>query len=98
MVLWGRAPRAIPKAPCSTGPVVSLHMESHKIATLRPDWEGHLSQLQLAYIDPGAGSIVLQLLLAGLAGVAVLARSLARRFRSRLTQRRKDTREPDAKG
>ena len=37
--------------------------------------------LSFAYLDPGTGSLVLQALLAGAAGVAVFWRQLTRRFR-----------------
>lgn len=38
----------------------------------------------LAYIDPGAGSILLQAVLGGVAGVAVLVRMYGQRLRDRL--------------
>jgi hypothetical protein len=38
----------------------------------------------LAYIDPGAGSILLQAMLGGAAGVAVLVRMYSQRLRDRL--------------
>ena len=37
--------------------------------------------LSFAYLDPGTGSLVLQALVAGAAGVAVFWRQLTRRFR-----------------
>ena len=47
-----------------------------------------MSDLVLAYIDPGAGSVALQLLLAGFAGVALVARTVVRRIRERILRRR----------
>jgi len=44
-----------------------------------------LRNLVLAYLDPGAGSILLQLLLAGVAGAGILARTLWGRFRRKRT-------------
>jgi hypothetical protein len=41
----------------------------------------------LAYLDPGSGSVLLQLLLGGAAGVAVAARLLWQRLRRRLLGR-----------
>jgi hypothetical protein len=52
--------------------------------------------LVLAYIDPGAGSVALQLLLAGLTGVAVVARTVVRRIRERIQKRRAPKAPPDA--
>ena len=57
---------------------------------------GTLQELVLAYIDPGAGSIALQLLLAGAAGVAIFARTLVRRIRERMFKRRTHTPPTDA--
>jgi hypothetical protein len=37
--------------------------------------------LILGYLDPGTGSLIMQALLAGAAGVAVLWKTTARRFR-----------------
>ena len=37
--------------------------------------------LSFAYLDPGTGSLVLQALLAGAAGVAVFWKQITRRFR-----------------
>jgi hypothetical protein len=51
--------------------------------------------LVLAYIDPGAGAVALQLLLAGVAGLAIAARMLARRLRDRILKR---TTKPPAPG
>jgi hypothetical protein len=42
----------------------------------------------LAYIDPGAGSFVLQAIVATLAGVALAARSFWRKLFARLRPRR----------
>jgi hypothetical protein len=36
-----------------------------------------------AYLDPGTGSLIMQALLAGAAGVAVLWKTTAQRFRSK---------------
>ena len=54
-----------------------------------------MRNLVLAYIDPGAGSVALQLLLAGVAGLAIAARMLARRLRDRILKR---TTKPPAPG
>ena len=39
-----------------------------------------LAGLQLAYLDPGTGAMVLQLILAGVAGVVVFFKYQGRRF------------------
>ncbi len=46
-----------------------------------------MDSLVLAYIDPGAGSAVLQLLLAGLAGTGVLFRLIDRRLKEKFWRR-----------
>jgi hypothetical protein len=43
-----------------------------------------------AYLDPGSGSMLVQLLLGGVAGLAVIARLGWRRLRERLRPRRLD--------
>lgn len=43
----------------------------------------------LAYLDPGAGSLLLQLLVAGAAGLAVFLRLQGRRLLALLRRRRK---------
>jgi hypothetical protein len=48
----------------------------------------------LAYIDPGSGSMLLQMLLGGVAGVAVAVRMYWHRLRGFFGFRSKDT--PDA--
>jgi hypothetical protein len=50
----------------------------------------------LAYLDPGSGSIMLQLLFGGVAGLAVLARLYGRRIASTLGWRRQRTEEHSA--
>ena len=50
--------------------------------------------LLLAYIDPGSGSMLLQMLLGGVAGVAVAVRMYWHRLRAFFGARSKDT--PDA--
>jgi hypothetical protein len=44
-----------------------------------------------AYIDPGAGSILMQAVLGGVAGLAVLVRILGRRIKDRLRGRPPET-------
>ena len=44
-----------------------------------------------AYIDPGAGNILMQAVLGGVAGIAVLVRIFARRIKDRLRGRSPDT-------
>jgi hypothetical protein len=44
-----------------------------------------------AYIDPGAGNILMQAVLGGAAGIAVLVRIFARRLKARLQGRAGDT-------
>jgi hypothetical protein len=44
-----------------------------------------------AYIDPGAGNILMQAVLGGAAGLAVLLRILGRRLKDRLSGRSRDT-------
>jgi hypothetical protein len=44
-----------------------------------------------SYIDPGAGSILMQAVLGGAAGIAVLVRIFARRLKERLQGRSPDT-------
>jgi cobalamin synthase len=46
-----------------------------------------------AYIDPGAGNILMQAVLGGAAGIAVLVRIFARRLKDRLRGRSGDTAE-----
>jgi hypothetical protein len=53
-------------------------------------WEARLD----AYLDPGSGSLLVQLLLGGLAGVAVAARVLWRRLRERLPGGRREPAPP----
>jgi hypothetical protein len=45
-----------------------------------------------AYIDPGTGSLLLQAVLGGLAGVGVFFRTLRRRWQSRRTEPAETTR------
>jgi hypothetical protein len=46
-----------------------------------------------AYIDPGAGSILMQAVLGGAAGIAVLVRILGRRIKDHLRGRSRETPE-----
>ena len=46
-----------------------------------------MTDLVLAYIDPGSGAVALQLLLAGVAGAAIVARALIRRLRELIFRR-----------
>jgi membrane associated rhomboid family serine protease len=46
-----------------------------------------------AYIDPGAGNILMQAVLGGAAGIAVLVRIFARRLKDRLQGRSRDAAE-----
>jgi len=55
-----------------------------------------LEDLVLAYIDPGAGSLALQLLLAGAAGLAILARTYARRIRGWFSKRKPAAPSPNS--
>lgn len=48
----------------------------------------------LAYIDPGAGSILLQAVLGGAAGIAVLIRMYGQRLRDRLKRAASDGDRP----
>lgn len=48
-----------------------------------------------AYIDPGSGSIFLQMLLGGVAGVAVLAKVYWNSFRARIGFPASDAEGPD---
>jgi hypothetical protein len=57
-----------------------------------------MRNLVLAYIDPGAGSIALQLILAGVAGLAVVGRALVRRVREWVFRRRTPPPAPGQKG
>ena len=50
--------------------------------------EGRVSVSQLAYLDPGSGSVLLQLLLGGIAAVGVTARLYWRRVQRALRLRR----------
>lgn len=50
----------------------------------------------LAYIDPGAGSILLQAVLGGAAGVAVLVRMYGQRLRDRLKRSGSMDRSPES--
>lgn len=52
---------------------------------------GALPSTAEAYIDPGAGSILMQAVLGGVAGLAVLVRILGRRLKDRLQGRSPDT-------
>ena len=54
----------------------------------------HLDVFVLAYIDPGSGSMLLQMLLGGVAGVAVAVRMYWHRLRGFFGSRSKNT--PDA--
>jgi hypothetical protein len=47
-----------------------------------------------AYIDPGAGSMFLQILLGGIAGLAVLGRIFWKRLKTILPSRAKKSSEP----
>jgi hypothetical protein len=52
------------------------------------------SQPALAYLDPGTGSMFIQLILGGLAGIAVMGRLAWTHIKSKLTRTR-PTSEPD---
>jgi hypothetical protein len=47
--------------------------------------------MMLAYLDPGAGSLILQLLAGGLAGIAVMGKLYWARFKRVLRIGRRDT-------
>ena len=53
--------------------------------------------LPLAYIDPGSGSIIVQILLGGAAAIGVSAKLYWRRVRDRFRGRRPDAAAPDDK-
>jgi hypothetical protein len=50
----------------------------------------------LAYLDPGSGSMILQAILGGVAGVAVALKMFGRRFISFLTFWKRDEPRPAA--
>jgi hypothetical protein len=51
-----------------------------------------------AYLDPGSGSMLLQMLLGGIAGVAVSIKMFGKRIFSVLTFWRRDEKEPAEEG
>lgn len=53
------------------------------------------SNTPLAYLDPGSGSLLVQALVAGVAGTAVAAKLYWRRITSRFRRRRPTTNETD---
>jgi len=56
------------------------------------------SHLHLAYLDPGTGSMILQALLAGLAGLVVFLKYQGRRLTSLLGIKRKREIQKDTNG
>ena len=54
-------------------------MSRHVSSALRPPLRENLL-LSLAYIDPGSGSLILQMLLAGIAGLFVFVKYQGRRI------------------
>jgi hypothetical protein len=61
-----------------------------KTAAFAAAWMALSPAEALAYIDPGAGSVALQLLLAGAAGFGLIVKLLWRRILSALGLGRKD--------
>lgn len=52
----------------------------HSVASIR---EGKTNHMILAYLDPGSGSLILQAVLGGVAGLGVAAKAMRNRWRSR---------------
>ena len=56
------------------------------------------SHLPLAYLDPGSGALIVQMLLAGVAGVVLFFKMQGRRVLARFGLRRKDEEPPSEDG
>ena len=54
-------------------------------------------ELPLAYLDPGSGALIVQMLLAGVAGVVLFFKMQGRRVLARFGLRRKDE-DPPSEG
>jgi hypothetical protein len=61
-----------------------LGLDVLSVAILAAALSGALTSTAEAYIDPGAGNLLLQALLGGAAGLAVLLRIVAQRVRRRI--------------